>query len=168
MSARPRGPQPSGPRAPGPREKTCCWSASSWLHLLRSWSLRSTRGGSLEAVFTSLVGLRAGGLVIGEEPFFNSRAGQLGALALRHAVPTIYQLREFAAGGGVASYGPNLSDAYYLMGSYTGRVLNGAKPADLPVQQSTKVELIINMKAAKALGISVPLPLSGRADELIE
>jgi putative ABC transport system substrate-binding protein len=122
----------------------------------------------LEAVFTSLVGLRAGGLVIGEEPFFNSRAGQLGALALRHAVPTIYQLRQFAAGGGVASYGPNLSDAYYLMGSYTGRVLNGAKPADLPVQQSTKVELIINMKAAKALGISVPLPLSGRADELIE
>jgi ABC-type uncharacterized transport system substrate-binding protein len=122
----------------------------------------------LEAVFTSLAGLRAGGLVIGEEPFFNSRSGQLGALAFRHAVPAIYQLREFAAGGGLASYGPNLSDAYHLMGSYTGRILNGAKPADLPVQQSTKVELIINMKAAKALGISVPLPLSGRADEVIE
>src|SRR5262245_39559008 len=92
----------------------------------------------------------------------------LNPAPVRHAVPAIYQLREFAAGGGVASYGPNISDAYHLMGSYTGRVLNGAKPADLPVQRSTKVELIINMKAARALGISVPLPLSGRADEVIE
>jgi putative tryptophan/tyrosine transport system substrate-binding protein len=106
--------------------------------------------------------------VIGGEPFFNSRSEQLGALTMRHAVPTIYQLRTFAAGGGLMSYGASLTDAYRLAGTYAARILKGEKPADLPVQQAAKVELIINMKTAKALGLTVPLPLLGRADEVIE
>jgi putative ABC transport system substrate-binding protein len=112
--------------------------------------------------------LRASGLVIGSEALFTARSRQLAALALRHAVPTIYQNREFAAAGGLASYGGQTSDAYRLTGVYAGRILKGEKPADLPVQQVTKVELYINLKTAKALGITVPLPLSGRADEVIE
>jgi putative ABC transport system substrate-binding protein len=93
---------------------------------------------------------------------------QLAALALRHAVPTIYQNRAFAVAGGLLSYGAESTDAYRLAGIYVGRVLKGEKPADLPVQQATKVEMYINLKTAKALGITVPLPLSGRADELFE
>jgi putative ABC transport system substrate-binding protein len=145
------------------RLETAARTLGLQLHVLHASTDRD-----LEAVFTNLTGLRAGGLVIGDDPFFNSRSEQLGALTSRHAVPAIYQLREFAAAGGLASYGTDLSDAYHLTGIYTGRVLRGTKPADLPIQQSTKVELIINMKTAKALGISVPLPLSGRADEIIE
>jgi len=133
------------------------------LHVLRAGTDRD-----FEAAFGSLAALRAGGLVIGDDPFFNSRSGQLGALTLRHAVPAIYQLREFAAAGGLASYGADISDAYRLTGVYTGRILKGGKPADLPVQESTKVELFLNLKTAKALGITVPLPLAGRADEVIE
>jgi len=114
------------------------------LHVLHASTDRD-----LEAVFTSLTGLRAGGLVIGDEPFFNSRSEQLGALTSRHAVPAIYQLREFAAAGGLASYGTDLSDAYHLTGIYTGRVLRGTKPGDLPIQQSTKVELIITPLAER-------------------
>jgi putative tryptophan/tyrosine transport system substrate-binding protein len=106
--------------------------------------------------------------VIGGEPFFNSRTERLGALSIRHAVPAIYQTREFAASGGLASYGGSLMDAYRLLGAYTARILQGEKPSDLPVQQATRVELIINLKTAKALGITVPLPLLGRADEIIE
>jgi len=122
----------------------------------------------LDTVFATLVQLRAGGLVVGNDPFFTTRSEQLAALALRHAVPAIFQYREFAVAGGLMSYGGNLTDSYRLTGVYTGRVLKGEKPADLPVMQSTKVELIINLKTAKTLGITVPLPLSGRADELIE
>jgi putative tryptophan/tyrosine transport system substrate-binding protein len=122
----------------------------------------------LETAFETLVQLRAGGLVIGGEPFFNSRTERLGALSIRHAVPAIYQTREFAASGGLASYGGSLMDAYRLLGAYTARILQGEKPSDLPVQQATRVELIINLKTAKALGITVPLPLLGRADEIIE
>ena len=105
---------------------------------------------------------------MGTDPFFNRQMEQLAALALRHAVPAIYQYRAFAAAGGLVSYGGNITDLYRQVGVYTGRILAGAKPADLPVQQLTKVELIINLKTAKALGITVPLPLLGRADEVIE
>jgi putative tryptophan/tyrosine transport system substrate-binding protein len=113
--------------------------------------------------------VRAAALVIGSaDPLFGSSAAQLGALALRHAVPAIYQFREFAAAGGLVSYGGRFTDSYRQVGVYTGRILRGEKPADLPVVQSTKVELILNLKTAKALGITVPLPLSGRADEVIE
>ena len=100
--------------------------------------------------------------------FLASRSEQVAVLALRYAVPTIYQYRAFAAAGGLMSYGDSITDSYRLAGAYTGRILKGDKPADLPVQQATKVELYINLKTAKERGISIPLPLSGRADELIE
>jgi putative ABC transport system substrate-binding protein len=116
----------------------------------------------------TLVQLRAGALVIGNDAYFNSRSEQLAALTLRYAMPAIYNFREFVLSGGLASFGPTVADTYRPLGVYTGRILRGEKPSDLPVQQATKLQLIINMKTAKALGITVPLPLSGRADELIE
>jgi putative tryptophan/tyrosine transport system substrate-binding protein len=121
-----------------------------------------------DAVSTNLIQLRAGGLVIGGDPFFNSRSGQLGALALRYAVPAIYQLRAFTAAGGLVSFGASLTDAYRLTGVYTGRILHGAKPADLAVIQPTAVELIVNLKTAKALGFTIPQSLLLRADEVIQ
>jgi putative tryptophan/tyrosine transport system substrate-binding protein len=133
------------------------------LHVLRAGTERE-----IDSAFETLVQRRVGGLVIGPGVFFNTRSEQLAALALRHAVPTIYQYREFAAAGGLMSYGTNLTDMFRLSGVYTGRILKGEKPADLPVQQATKVELIINMKTAKTLGLTVPLSLLGRADEVIE
>jgi putative tryptophan/tyrosine transport system substrate-binding protein len=133
------------------------------LHVLQASTDRD-----LDTVFARLAELRAGGLVIGGEPFFNSRSEQLGELTSRHAVPTVYQLRAFAAAGGLVSYGGSLTDAYRLIGIYTGRILKGEKPADLPVQQATKVEMVINLKTAKMLGLTVPQSLLGRADEVIE
>ena len=131
--------------------------------------LHASTEADFEAAFATAAQLRAAALVISTaDPLFNSHAAQLGALALRHSVPAIYQLREFAAAGGLMSYGGDTSASYRLAGVYTGRILKGEKPADLPVVQSTKVELILNLKTAKALGITVPLPLSGRADEIIE
>jgi putative ABC transport system substrate-binding protein len=121
-----------------------------------------------DRVFVALVQLGAGALVIGTDAFLTSHSERLAALAFRHAMPAIYQYPEFTAAGGLMSYGGYTTDTYHLGGVYTGRILKGEKPADLPVQQTTKVELIINLKTAKALGITVPLPLSGRADELIE
>jgi putative ABC transport system substrate-binding protein len=121
-----------------------------------------------DGVFAKLIELRAGGLVIGAEALFTSHSEQLAALAVHHAVPTIYKGREFAAAGGLLSYGSDFKDSYRLAGIYTGRVLKGEKPADLPVQQATRMEMYINLKTAKALGITIPLPLSGRADELFE
>jgi putative ABC transport system substrate-binding protein len=131
-------------------------------------TLKAATEPELEAVFGKVVQLRASGLVIGSDPFFTSRIEQLAALSIRHGVPTIYQYREFAAAGGLLGYGGSIVESYRLAGVYTAKILKGDKPADLPVQQSTKVELIINLKTAKALGITVPLPLLGRADEVIE
>jgi putative tryptophan/tyrosine transport system substrate-binding protein len=111
-------------------------------------------------VFMNLAQLRADGLVIATDAFFNTRNEQLATLALRYAVPAIYQFREFAVAGGLMSYGGSVPDIYRLVGAYAGRILKGEKPADLPVQQLTKVELIINLKTAKALGLTVPLRCS--------
>jgi putative tryptophan/tyrosine transport system substrate-binding protein len=130
--------------------------------------LHASTEAELDATFAGLAQLRASALAIGNDPFFNSRSAHLAALTNRHAMPAIYQYREFAAAGGLMSYGGSLTDSYRQAGIYTGRILAGAKPGDLPVQQSTKVELIINLKTAKALGLTVPLPLLGRADEVIE
>jgi putative ABC transport system substrate-binding protein len=130
--------------------------------------LKASTEEQLDAVFANLGKLRAGGLLIGGAAFFRSHMGQLAALTLRHAMPAISTGREFAAAGGLMSYGASVTNSYRLAGVYTGRVLKGDKPADLPVQQATKVELYINLKTAKALGITVPLTLSGRADEVIE
>jgi putative ABC transport system substrate-binding protein len=121
-----------------------------------------------EAVFAKLVEQRVGGLVIANDGLFNSKPERLAALATRYALPTIFQFRTFAAAGGLMSYGGDLVDLYRLSGTYTGRILKGEKPSELPVQQSTKVELIINLKTAKALGLTVPISLLGRADEVIE
>jgi putative ABC transport system substrate-binding protein len=121
-----------------------------------------------DSVFADLIRLQVGGLVIGGDAFFNGRVKQLAALTIQHAVPAVYQWRAFAAAGGLLSYGSELTDAYRLAGIYTGRILKGDKPSDLPVQQATKVEFFINLKTAKALGITVSLPLSGRADEVFE
>jgi putative ABC transport system substrate-binding protein len=133
------------------------------LHVLNASTERDFDG-----VFAKLTQLRAGGLVIGGDTFFIDRSEQLAALTVRHAVPTIYQSRKFAVAGGLLSYGTDFTETYRLAGNYTGRVLKGDKPADLPVQQATKVELYINLKTAKALGVNVPNTLIGRADEVIE
>jgi ABC-type uncharacterized transport system substrate-binding protein len=121
-----------------------------------------------DVVFASLPRLRVGALIIGSDPFFNSRNQQLVALASRHAVPTMYPFREYAMAGGLISYGNSFADAHRLVGVYTGRILKGERPTNLPIQQSVKAELVINQKTAKALGISVPQALISRADEVIE
>jgi putative ABC transport system substrate-binding protein len=130
--------------------------------------LNATTERDFDAVFARLAELRAGGLVISNSSPFNGRSDQLGALSARHALPTIFQSPEFAAAGGFVSYGASTADAWRLAGVYVGRILKGDKPADLAVQQVSKVEMIINLKTAKTLGINVPLPLLGRADEVIE
>jgi putative ABC transport system substrate-binding protein len=130
--------------------------------------LHASNEGELEPAITMVRELRAGGLVIGADNVFSSRGEQLGAITLRHAVPAVSQYRPFPSGGGLMSYGGSYTDPFRLVGVYAGRILRGEKPSDLPVQQSAKVELIINMKTARALGITVPLSLLGRADEVIE
>jgi putative tryptophan/tyrosine transport system substrate-binding protein len=127
--------------------------------------LQASTDRDLDTVFAAF---RADALVIGPYLFFNSRKEQLGALSLRHAVPAIFTYRKFVTAGGLMSYGADETETYRLVGIYAGKILKGASPGDLPVQRVTKVELMINLKTAKALGITVPLALSGRADELIE
>jgi putative ABC transport system substrate-binding protein len=132
-------------------------------------ALQASTEGELDAAFAGLRQLQAGALMIGTDPFLNAQSKQLGALAARYAIPTIYQYREFAAAGGLMSYGMvNLTDPNRLVGAYAGRILKGEKPSDLPVQQPTKIELIVNLKTAKALGLEVPPTLLARADEVIE
>jgi putative ABC transport system substrate-binding protein len=133
------------------------------LHVLRASTERD-----FDSVFATVAQIRAGALVIGTDPFFISQSEQLAALALRHSVPAIFQYREFTAAGGLMSYGGHTTEMYRQVGIYTGRILKGEKPADLPVQQSTKVELFINLKTAKALGLTVPLVMQMTADEVIE
>jgi putative ABC transport system substrate-binding protein len=133
------------------------------LHVLHASNERD-----FDTVFASLAQLQAGGLVAGAHVFFNSRSKQLAALALRHAVPMITPYREFAAAGGLMSYGHSIPDQYRQAGVYVGRILKGEKPSDLPVQQATKVELIINLKTATSLGIVFPPGLLAIADEVIE
>jgi putative ABC transport system substrate-binding protein len=121
-----------------------------------------------DAIFASLVQLRAGGLVIGTDTLFNTWKEQLAALSVRHRVPTIHQYREFVAAGGLIGYGTQTAELSRQVGVYTGRILKGEKPADMPIQQATKVELFINLKTAKAFGLTVPASLLVRADEVIE
>jgi putative tryptophan/tyrosine transport system substrate-binding protein len=135
---------------------------------LKSILLHASNDNELEAAFAVVAGLQVGGLAIGSDPFFSSRTEQLGKLATRFAVPSVYQYRDFAAAGGLMSYGVSDFDLYRSVGVIAGRILKGDKPSNIPVQQSTKVELIINLKAAKALGLSVPQSLLSRADEVIE
>jgi putative ABC transport system substrate-binding protein len=133
------------------------------LHLVNASSDRD-----FDAAFANLTRLRVSGLVIEADAFFTNRSQQLAALTLRHTIPAIYQFREFAAAGGLMSYGGSITDTHRAVGVYVGRILKGEKAADLPVVQSTKVELIVNLKTAKALGLTVPLALLTRADEVFE
>jgi putative ABC transport system substrate-binding protein len=130
--------------------------------------LNASTESDFEGVFAKLIQLRAGGLVIGSDAFFTARSEQLAALAFRYAVPTVYENRRFVEAGGLVAYSGAIADAYRLAGVYVARILKGEKPGELPVQQATKVEMFLNLKTAKALGITVPLPLLGRADEVIE
>jgi putative tryptophan/tyrosine transport system substrate-binding protein len=130
--------------------------------------LKASSESEIDTAFASLVQLHAGALVVGADPFLTSRREQLVALASRRAVPSIYAWREFAASGGLISYGPSLTSAFRLVGHYAGKVLKGAKPADLPIQQPTTFELVVNLKTAKALGLTIPQTLLLQADHVIE
>jgi len=130
--------------------------------------LNASATGELDGLFARVHQLGAGGLVISGGAFLTNHAEQLAVLAIRHAVPTIFQSREFALAGGLLSYGAAITEAYRLVGNYAGRILKGERTADLPVQQATKVAMFINLKTARALGLTIPLPLLGRADEVIE
>ena len=130
--------------------------------------LHASNERDFDTVFATIVRLRTGGLIISNDAFFTNRSGQLAALAISHAVPAIFHFREFVEAGGLMSYGSSNPDTFRIAGSYTGRILKGERPADLPVLQSTKVELFINLKTAKALGLTVPQSILLRADEVIE
>jgi putative ABC transport system substrate-binding protein len=157
---------PSSPAFAGPLLKHLDGAAGTLglaLHVVHA-----SAESELEAAFATVARLRAGALLIASDPFLNSRSEQLAAYALRHGVPTMHQIREFPAAGGLMGDGSSIPDSYRLMGFYTGRILKGEKPADLPVQQVTKVELVINLNAARALGVTFPAAVLARADEVIE
>jgi putative ABC transport system substrate-binding protein len=130
--------------------------------------LNAVNEGEIDAAFVAMARERPNALLLGPDPFLNSRRDQIVTLANHYRMPALYPWREFAEAGGVASYGPSHTEPYRLVGIYTGRILKGAKPADLPVIQSTKFELVINLRTARALGLEVPATLLARADEVIE
>jgi putative tryptophan/tyrosine transport system substrate-binding protein len=156
---------PTFPDAEGQSEavRQAAHAMSLQLHVLRASTAED-----FDHVFAGLAEQRAGGLVIVTDPFFNTRQEQLAALALRHSMPTIYHNHEFVAAGGLAGYGNSSTDLWRQIGAYAGRILHGEKPADLPVQQPTKFELLVNLKTAKALGLIIPMTLQAAADEVIE
>ena len=156
---------PDGPAAESVAKPT--QTAASALGLSLSM-LQASTNPDLDAAFAEMVRLRAEGLVISPDSFFVQQSQRLAALAVKHAIPAMFQYREFAAAGGLISYAASRTESYRLLGRYTGRILKGEKPADLPVQQPTKFELIINLKTARALGITVPIRLLAIADEVIE
>jgi len=143
-------------------------AAANTLGLQTIHILQASTEPELDDIFSTLIQQRVGGLVITADTLFSGKSAELAALASRHAMPTISPYREFVTAGGLMSYGGSVTELYRLVGIYTGRVLNGEKPADLPVQQVTKVELVINLRTAKALGLEVPSSLLARADEVIE
>jgi putative ABC transport system substrate-binding protein len=143
-------------------------AAANTLGLPMIYVLQASTERDLDSAFAMLIQRGAGGLVISPDTFFSGKSTELAALALRHAVPTISPYREFVRAGGLMSYGVGLTELYRLVGVYVGRIIKGEKPADLPVHQATKLELVINMKTAKALGLEIPPSLLARADEVIE
>jgi putative tryptophan/tyrosine transport system substrate-binding protein len=156
---------PTIPRNPGflPSVQTAAESLAIDLHVLEASS-----EGDFEPAFAKLAELRAGALMIGPDPYFTARSEQLAGLALRYGVPASYQFREFATAGGLMSYGGSISESYRLAGTYAARILKGEKPGDLPVQQVTKIELVINLNTAKALGLNISQDMLSIADEIIE
>jgi putative ABC transport system substrate-binding protein len=130
--------------------------------------VKATTAGEIEDAFASLLPLHAGALIVSADPFLSNQREQIAALASRHAVPAIYAWREFAAAGGLISYGASLTAAFRLMGIYAGKILKGANPAEMPVQQPTTFELVINLKTAQTLGLDIPQQLLAEANELIE
>jgi putative tryptophan/tyrosine transport system substrate-binding protein len=149
-------------------ERRLAQEAANTLGLQMIHVLHASTESDLDDAFSTLTQRRASGLVITADTLFSSKSAELAALAFRHAMPTISPYREFAAAGGLMSYGGSVTELYRLIGVYTGRILKGEQPANLPIQQMTKVQLAINLKTAKALGLTVPNSLVGRADEIIE